>query len=166
MEFIFGLDMLKRHQCVIDLKKNVLKIGTTGEEIPFLGEGDIPKQHEDQENLKQQDAMMNATDKNKNKNDTTKVVAPPLDDVAAEVSGVHERPSRPATTEISGVVSPPIAGGGLGGAGGEGGGGRSAFPEAVVANLMQLGFSRERVVQALEATGGNAETAASLLFSD
>lgn len=166
MEFIFGLDMLKRHQCVIDLKKNVLKIGTTGEEIPFLGEGDIPKQHEDQENLKQQDAMMNATDENKNKNDTTKVVAPPLDDVAAEVSGVHERPSRPATTEISGVVSPPIAGGGLGGAGGEGGGGRSAFPEAVVANLMQLGFSRERVVQALEATGGNAETAASLLFSD
>ena len=30
MEFIFGLDMLKRHQCAIDLKKNVLKI-TTGE---------------------------------------------------------------------------------------------------------------------------------------
>jgi len=29
-----------------------------------------------------------------------------------------------------------------------------------------LGFSRERVLQALEATGGNAETAASLLFSD
>ena len=34
MEFIFGLDMLKRHQ-QIDLKKNVLKIGTTGDEIPF-----------------------------------------------------------------------------------------------------------------------------------
>jgi len=166
MEFLFGLDMLKRHQCVIDLKKNVLKIGTTGEEIPFLGEADIPKRHQEQENLKQQDATMNATDENKNKNDTTKVVAPPLDDVAAEVSGVHEQPSRPATTGISGVVSPPIAGGGLGGGGGEGGGGRSAFPEAVVANLMQLGFSRERVVQALEATGGNAETAASLLFSD
>ena len=162
MEFIFGLDMLKRHQCVIDLKKNVLKIGTTGEEIPFLGEGEIPKQQEDL--AIPEDATMNTNTDDKNKNDTTKGTAqPPGDDVAAEVSGVHERPARPATTEISGVVSPPIAGG-LGGGGG--GGGRGTFPEAVVANLMQLGFSRERVLQALEATGGNAETAASLLFSD
>ena len=161
MEFIFGLDMLKRHQCVIDLKKNVLKIGTTGEEIPFLGEGDIPKQQEDL--AIPEDATINTNTEDKNKNNTTKGTAqPPGDDVAAEVSGVHERPARPATTEISGVVSPPIAGG----LGGGGGGGRGTFPEAVVVNLMQLGFSRERVLQALEATGGNAETAASLLFSD
>ena len=66
MEFIFGLDMLKRHQCVIDLKKNVLKIGTTGDEIPFLGEGDIPNQMHQEE--KQQDATMNTTDNNNNTN--------------------------------------------------------------------------------------------------
>ena len=60
MEFIFGLDMLKRHQCVIDLKKNVLKIGTTGDEIPFLGEGDILNQMHQEE--KQQDATMNTTE--------------------------------------------------------------------------------------------------------
>lgn len=39
LDMLLGLDMLKRHQCCIDLKKNVLKIGTTGAETPFLAEG-------------------------------------------------------------------------------------------------------------------------------
>ena len=30
-------------QCCIDLKRNVLVIGTTGRETPFLGEGDVPE---------------------------------------------------------------------------------------------------------------------------
>lgn len=29
MDFLFGLDMLKRHQCVIDLKRGVLQLGET-----------------------------------------------------------------------------------------------------------------------------------------
>ncbi|CAD1471690.1 unnamed protein product [Heterotrigona itama] len=41
MDMLLGLDMLKRHQCCIDLKKNVLQIGTTGAETPFLAEGDF-----------------------------------------------------------------------------------------------------------------------------
>ena len=47
MEMLLGLDMLKRHQCVIDLKENVLKIGTTSTSAPFLAEHDIPKPNED-----------------------------------------------------------------------------------------------------------------------
>lgn len=43
MDMLLGLDMLKRHQCCIDLKQNVLKIGTTGTETPFLAEGDLPE---------------------------------------------------------------------------------------------------------------------------
>ena len=43
MDMLLGLDMLKRHQCCIDLKRNVLVIGTTGTETPFLNEGDLPK---------------------------------------------------------------------------------------------------------------------------
>lgn len=39
MDMLLGLDMLKRHQCCIDLKKNILTIGTTGTETPFLTEG-------------------------------------------------------------------------------------------------------------------------------
>ncbi|KAF6211948.1 hypothetical protein GE061_012465 [Apolygus lucorum] len=43
MDMLLGLDMLKRHECVIDLKRNVLRIGTTGTETTFLKESDIPE---------------------------------------------------------------------------------------------------------------------------
>lgn len=42
MDMLFGLDMLKRHQCVIDLKNNILRIGTTGSETKFLSESELP----------------------------------------------------------------------------------------------------------------------------
>lgn len=43
MDMLLGLDMLKRHQCTIDLKKNVLLIGTTGTETRFLSEAELPE---------------------------------------------------------------------------------------------------------------------------
>lgn len=42
MDMLLGLDMLKRHQCSIDLKDNVLLIGTTGTQTKFLSESDLP----------------------------------------------------------------------------------------------------------------------------
>ncbi|CRG95612.1 DNA-damage inducible protein, putative [Plasmodium gallinaceum] len=39
IEFIFGLDLLKRHQCSIDLKQNALIIDN--DKIPFLSEKDV-----------------------------------------------------------------------------------------------------------------------------
>jgi DNA damage-inducible protein 1 len=45
VDMLFGLDMLKRHRCVIDLSANVLRIETCSgvEEAPFLSEADLPK---------------------------------------------------------------------------------------------------------------------------
>ncbi|CAH1127435.1 unnamed protein product [Ceutorhynchus assimilis] len=43
MDMLLGLDMLKRHQCCIDLHANVLRIGTTGTETSFLSESDLPE---------------------------------------------------------------------------------------------------------------------------
>lgn len=43
MEFLFGLDMLRRHECSIDLKRNVLQFGTSQIEVPFLSEGQLPE---------------------------------------------------------------------------------------------------------------------------
>lgn len=42
MDMLLGLDLLRRHQCSIDLKKNVLAIGTTGTHTAFLPEGELP----------------------------------------------------------------------------------------------------------------------------
>uniref|UniRef100_UPI00398EF52A protein DDI1 homolog 2 isoform X3 n=1 Tax=Pristiophorus japonicus TaxID=55135 RepID=UPI00398EF52A len=43
MDMLLGLDMLKRHQCSIDLKRNVVVIGTTGTETRFLSEAELPE---------------------------------------------------------------------------------------------------------------------------
>lgn len=43
MDMLLGLDMLRGHQCCIDLQKNVLRIGTTGTETPFLPESELPE---------------------------------------------------------------------------------------------------------------------------
>lgn len=44
VDFLFGLDTLRRYRCCIDLSKNVLRIeGVNGQqEIPFLPESDLP----------------------------------------------------------------------------------------------------------------------------
>ncbi|EPS70898.1 hypothetical protein M569_03862, partial [Genlisea aurea] len=49
MEFLFGLDMLRKHQCTIDLKENVLRVGGGENAVPFLAEKDIPSQFFDEE---------------------------------------------------------------------------------------------------------------------
>lgn len=41
MDFLFGLDMLKRHRCSIDLSKNCLVFGTVAMEAPFLQEHEL-----------------------------------------------------------------------------------------------------------------------------
>ncbi|CAN0575555.1 unnamed protein product, partial [Ectocarpus sp. 12 AP-2014] len=42
VDFLFGLDMLKRHLCVIDLKSSTLGLGSAGASVPFLSEKDLP----------------------------------------------------------------------------------------------------------------------------
>ena len=42
MDVLLGLDMLRRHQCCIDLKDNRLKFGALGIETPFLTESELP----------------------------------------------------------------------------------------------------------------------------
>jgi DNA damage-inducible protein 1 len=44
IDFLLGLDMLKRHRCVLDLAENVLRLeGANGHEVvPFLAERDTP----------------------------------------------------------------------------------------------------------------------------
>ncbi|OIW09523.1 hypothetical protein TanjilG_13747 [Lupinus angustifolius] len=124
MEFLFGLDMLRKHQCIIDLKENVLRVGGGEVSVPFLQEKDIPSRFLDEEKYAKE----------------------------ASSSG------GPVT---SGTAN-PSQGQASGGASGDRS--KDAGFEAKVAKLVELGFGRDAVVQALQLFNGNEEQAAGFLF--
>ncbi|EEH50972.1 ubiquitin associated protein [Micromonas pusilla CCMP1545] len=142
MDFIFGLDMLRRHQCQIDLKDNVLRLGTIEKAIPFytlaipfLGESELPS--------------------------FAKAMGEPEPEEAAG-----------GAAAAAAAAAAAGGGGGVGGGGGgaaaapaPAGGGGGGDAEGKVAKLMELGFDRAKCVEALQACGWNEEHAASLLFS-
>nr|XP_043621140.1 protein DNA-DAMAGE INDUCIBLE 1 [Erigeron canadensis] len=128
MEFLFGLDMLRKHQCIIDLKDNVLRVGGGEVAVPFLQEKDIPNRLLDEEKQLKE----------------------------ASSSGLQGTSG--SATPLSGQSSAQPAGpvGGISTQGAE-------F-EAKVRKLIELGFSREAVIQALKFFDGNEEQAAGYLF--
>ena len=139
VDLLIGLDMLRRHQACIDLKRNVLRIAEV--ETPFLGEAEIPKEFEDMNSgiQIQQDDGKRSSGINASK-------------AAAEAA--VSRMSKPNTgrtgpaSSSSSVSSPP----------------ERKFSESSIKKLMDLGFSKVEAIRALEATDGNEEYAASLLF--
>jgi DNA damage-inducible protein 1 len=146
MDFIFGLDMLKRHQCCVDLEKNELRVGSIGKAVPFLGEHALPAS-----------AKALTGEDEKSAGDEAGAAGP------AAGSG-------PAETEAAG-----LSGSAATVAGGTNAGSVDASPapapapgastESKIAKLVELGFDRAKCAEALEVSGGNEEYAASLLFS-
>ncbi|KAL6999062.1 DNA damage-inducible protein 1 [Sarracenia purpurea var. burkii] len=123
MDFLFGLDMLRKHQCIIDLKENVLRVGGGEVSVPFLQEKDIPSQYLDEDgNLKQASSSG-----------------------AQAASGTRENSSMQTAGSTPNLSQGPEF-------------------EAKVAKLVELGFGREAVIQALKFCDGNEDQAAGYLF--
>jgi DNA damage-inducible protein 1 len=141
IDFIFGLDMLKRHQCCIDLEKNELRVGSIGKSVPFLGEHALPAAAK---------AIDDAEAEARNR--------------AADGAGAAPGPVTEPVTETTGNVSGGVPGASVT---------QTQTPapapgastESKIAKLVELGFDRAKCAEALEASGGNEEYAASLLFS-
>ncbi|KAF5461244.1 hypothetical protein F2P56_021057 [Juglans regia] len=131
MEFLFGLDMLRKHQCIIDLKENLLRVGGGEVSVPFLQEKDIPSRFLDEERYSKQASSS----------------------VAPGTSGT--------TVRSNNVV--PVGGQSSGGSGGDVAQQGTVF-EDKVAKLVELGFGRDAVIQALKLFDGNEEQAAGFLF--
>ncbi|RLN08639.1 DNA damage-inducible protein 1 [Panicum miliaceum] len=130
MEFLFGLDMLRKHQCMIDLKDNVLRVGGGEVSVPFLQEKDIPAHIRDEEKLSK--------------------LASSLGQATGESSKARVgTPDLPQQTPAGAPVANPPQGGDF---------------EAKVTKLVELGFDRASVVQALKLFNGNEEQAAAFLF--
>ncbi|KAJ4725403.1 DNA damage-inducible protein 1 [Melia azedarach] len=128
MEFLFGLDMLRKHQCIIDLKENVLRVGGGEVSVPFLQEKDIPSHFLDEERYSKQ-ASSSGT---------------------AVTSGTDKKSNVPAGGQSSG--------------GTRGDATQGAEFEAKIAKLVELGFERQAVIQALKLFDGNEDQAAGFLF--
>ena len=156
-DFLLGLDMLKRYQACIDLRKNTMRIGE--EEVPFLSESAVPEServgHGAEEDVEkrvmdgvtessrqeaEQRALEQATTASLGVGDTGGTAAAGAAATSAPAAAAATLSEAPAAT-----ISP-------------------AANRAQVDDVMAMGFSREQAIQALEATGGSVEMAVSMLL--
>ncbi len=161
VDLLLGLDMLKRHQACIDLQKGKLVI--RDEEVPFLGEADIPKNEEvmlDEPTVEgpagtqvgarsgavtQSNASPSAKTSNFQGQGQTLTQPSSSSSQPPTEPQIPQASQRPQGASASRATAP-------------------AFPERDINQLMEMGFSRQEVIQALEMTGGNVELAAGLLL--
>ncbi|SMN21697.1 similar to Saccharomyces cerevisiae YER143W DDI1 DNA damage-inducible v-SNARE binding protein with a role in suppression of protein secretion [Maudiozyma saulgeensis] len=146
IDLLIGLDMLKRHQACVDLRRNVLKIADT--ETAFLGEADIPKEFGSSATLTESNPSSNNWKPNE-PNNFKNIPVPQMMDSSRTPFAGHPQPQQTNqqfgnNNNTSSVPQP--------------------YPPKVIQQLMDLGFSRTEVIKALNMTGGNPEFAASLLF--
>ena len=154
VDLLLGLDMLKRYQASIDLAKDRLIIQDV--EIPFLGEADIPKDSE--EALAEEPTL--AGPSGTTIGQRSGVVSGPDGNEAG--TGVSQ--PNPASSAQQPLPAPPAQAAAAPAAPAPAAASGGQFPEDSIQQLMALGFPREAAVQSLQATGGNVEYAASLLF--
>lgn len=147
VDLLFGLDMLKRYKAKIDLEKNALCF--EGIEVPFLPESEIPNNMEDDPTVPGPNGTKISS--------TTGAVRP---------SGENQGPSSTvAAGPADAAPAPPAAAPPATAPAAKQSSSTDPFPQEHIDQLVTLGFSRQDAVQALHATSGNVEFAASLLFS-
>lgn len=135
MDMLLGLDMLKRHQCSIDLKTNVLRIGTTGTETKFLSEAELPECARLSSNS--EDEIMKESRKTAEELDLQKAIKQSI----RENDGAG-----------SSAIATPVTS-------------AAPISENDVADLMTMGFPREQVVEELRRFDGDKTKATAALFA-
>lgn len=141
VDLLLGLDMLKRYQANIDLKNNKLVLGDT--EVTFLSESEIPKNDFDgSEEVKGQDgAVIDASTGTVKQAPAGTTTQPPP-------AGLPAAAALPAPAASTSSNRPAAA----------------THDQDKINQLVSLGFSADQANAALDATDGNVEYAAGLLF--
>ncbi|XP_065087593.1 protein DDI1 homolog 2 isoform X2 [Ochlerotatus camptorhynchus] len=174
MDMLLGLDMLKRHQCNIDLKHNLLKIGTTGTETRFLAEGELPEcarltgsPEEEQKALaesariaedlalkeavakSQQDQASTSGTSSGNNNTGNSSNSSPTSSGQQQLQQQPQQPEQQQSAEDIPLVLLPT----------------DRFSEMDVVELESMGFSRQMVITELRTANGDKTKATSGLFA-
>ncbi|XP_062560714.1 protein DDI1 homolog 2 isoform X2 [Armigeres subalbatus] len=167
MDMLLGLDMLKRHQCNIDLKNNILKIGTTGTETRFLAEGELPEcarltgsPEEEQKALAESAriaedlALKEAVVKSQQDQASTSGTSSGNNNTGSGNSSNNsptssgQPPQQESPEDVPLVLLPT-----------------DRFTEMDVVELESMGFSRQMVISELRAANGDKSKATSGLFA-
>merc|ERR1719339_377857 len=157
MDMLLGLDMLKKHQCTIDLKKNCLVIGTTGTETPFLPESELPPCARLSSQVNEEDVIKASAKETAALEDKqlAEAIARSASDSSMDTSesnsekaGTSGTSSTPATAIASSDILPT-----------------DSFKEADVANMIAMGFPRAGCITELRKNGGDVNLAVAGMFA-
>lgn len=135
MDLLFGLDMLKAHQACIDLGKNVLRI--QGREVKFLAEHELPAKARDSVLLADSNSGADNSQQRELSSEGRQNMPNPRKNAVLR---------RPAPSQ----AGPSTA---------------LQWAEKDIQTLMGFGVTRDIAIQMLDATNGNVDAAASILFS-
>ena len=152
VDLLLGLDMLKRYQACLDLAKGCLII--QNEEIPFLGEADIPKEEEE---MAAEEPKVPGPGGTQIGQDTGAVIPAEGQQTSQET---RSAPPQPQAAPTLGAPAPAAAETAASQA-------SESSPNVTpqhVETLISMGADRERAIQALQAAEDNVDVAASLLF--
>jgi DNA damage-inducible protein 1 len=154
VDLLLGLDMLKRFQATIDLGKDRLII--QGEEVPFLGEADIPK---DDETAPEEPTIAGPSGTAVGQH--SGAVFPPQTQQPAQqpshqpAQHQFQQPaqvSAPQPTPVAPQVQPPASD-------------PQVSPDHVD-SLVAMGIPRAQAIQALVASDGDMNVAVGILFGE
>lgn len=152
VDLLLGLDMLKRHQAMLDFRKGCLVI--QDEQVEFLGESEIPKN--DYEMEAENEPTVEGPGGVKVGGRTGALIEPSIQSTPARYGGASGSGSGGAQSSAQQPTQPqqlsqqPAA--------------QPSYTDEAVEQLEGLGFSKQQAVAALNATGGDVNMAATLLF--
>lgn len=135
IDLLLGLDMLKRHQMCIDLRKGALVIPNDQSinEIAFLGESEIPRS--------MQEGLL----------DEPTITGTEGAKIGARTGAVKQEATQPQVQPSSSSSTSTIPNR------------SSPHSQESIKKITDLGFSQDQAIAALEAAGGNLEAAVSFL---
>jgi len=160
VEFLFGLDTLRRYNCIIDLGKNVLRVSNgleannipQFEEVPFLSDSEIPSDFNSRSPKESKTVI-----EDEKKVSSTSVAAPGTSSIFSDAVALTSSSMTSAPVPQQ-ATAPPLSRENM-----------ANITEIGTLNdkinqLIALGFTANQARQALMQTGGDVDLAASLLM--